>query len=42
MLDRFRATYADLASPRPVARVAVRAHLPAPLLRAGLAAMAQQ
>ncbi|HYJ75529.1 MAG TPA: GT4 family glycosyltransferase PelF [Kineosporiaceae bacterium] len=44
MLERFRTTYAELATPRVAARTAVRAALPAPLMRAGLAttAMAAQ
>jgi polysaccharide biosynthesis protein PelF len=42
MLERFRTTYADLATPRPAAQAPIRAHLPAPLLRAGLRTMAQR
>jgi polysaccharide biosynthesis protein PelF len=42
MLERFRTTYAELATPRVAAQAAVRARVPAPLLRAGLIAAAQR
>ena len=42
MLERFRTTYAELATPRVAAQAAVRAHVPAPLVRAGLIAAAQR
>jgi glycosyltransferase involved in cell wall biosynthesis len=42
MLERFRTTYAELAMPPVAAQVAVRTHIPAPLLRAGLGTLAQR